>query len=141
MHAHGNLHERFADILRIGHGFEQVAADCIEKFDLAVVRRFDHMRSLESRVGRHRVMPQIGKASRGVGVDGKPAGKFIRLGAALTAALHAAVAADRHDAALFPAQHAARQGEIDDRFDIVDAEFMLGQAHAVHDHGGARLAV
>ena len=31
--------------------------------------------------------------------------------------------------------------EIDDRLDVVDAEFMLRQAHAVHDHGGARLAV
>ena len=28
---------------------EQVAADCIKKFDLAVVRRLDHLRSLESR--------------------------------------------------------------------------------------------
>src|SRR6266545_388420 len=105
------------------------------------MRGFEHLDDFQARTGRHRVMPEIRETAGGVVVDRKSAGKFIGLRAALAPSLHAAMAADRHDATLLTAQHAATESEIDNRLDIIDAEFMLREADAVDDHCGTRARV
>src|SRR5438093_3086456 len=105
------------------------------------MRGFDHLHDFQARIGRHRVMPEIRETAGGVVVDRKSAGKLIGLRAALAPSLHSALAADRHDATLLTAQHAARESEIDDRLDVIDAEFMLREVNAVDDYCGARARV
>jgi len=80
------------------------------------MRGLDHLRDFKSRIGRDRMAPKIGESPRVFVVDRKSTGKFIGLRAAFAAPLDAAVAANGHDPTLLAAQHAARQGEIDDRW-------------------------
>src|SRR4030095_4531093 len=141
VHTQGHFGQCVGDESRVGHGLKQVSADGIKKFDLTSMRGFDHLHDFKARIGRSRVMPEIRETAGGVVVDRKSAGKFIGLRAALASSLHSAMAADRHDATLFTTQHATRESEIDNRLDIIDAEFMLREADAVDDHCGARTRV
>ena len=87
------------------------------------------------------MVPKVGETAGAFVIDCKAAGKLVRLGAALAAPLHAAVTTDRHDAALFAAEHAAGQSEIHDRLHVVHAELVLGQAHAVDEYGATGMTV
>ena len=69
---------------------------------------FDHLRHFESGIPWHRMAPEVGKSAGIFVVHRETAGKLIRLRAAFAAALNAAVATDRHDAAFFPPEHAPR---------------------------------
>src|SRR5438128_9445923 len=79
--------------------------------------------------------PEVGKSAGIFVVHRETAGKLIRFRAAFAAALNAAVATDRQDAAFFPPEHAPRLREIDDRFDSFDAKLMLRETHAVDKNG------
>jgi len=87
---------------------------------------FDHLRHSQTRRGRDWMAPEIREAPGVYLVDLKAAGKLVRLGAALSAPLNSAVAADGHDAALLAPQHSAGQGEVDYGLDVFHAEFVLG---------------
>ncbi len=62
------------------------------------------------------------------------------LAAHLGAALHAAVAADRHQSGVLAADVALGELQIDDGAHVVAAVGVLGDAHAPDDDGVARLA-
>src|SRR5258706_1213694 len=118
-----------------------IAADRVEKFYLAALRRCDHLRQFQTWARRHRVIPEIRKAPCVVVVDGEAAGKVIRLRAAVAAGLAAAVAADRHDAAFFPPQHTARERQIGDGSKFIDARLLLEKSHAAYQYSAFRLTV
>ena len=66
---------------------------------------------------------------------GSPPGKRGGVGAHLGAALHARVAADRHQPGAVAADVAAGQADVDDRAHAVDAVGVLGDAHGPDEHG------
>ena len=69
------------------------------------------------------------------------AGKGGGVAAHLGAALHPGVAADRHQPRARPADVAAREREVHDRLDVVDAGRVLRDAHRPHEHRRVRVRV
>ena len=75
--------------------------------------------------------PSSAAARRG---DRPAAGERRGVAAHLRAALHARVAADRHEPRARAPDVAARQAEVHDRAHVVDAGDVLGHAHRPHEH-------
>ena len=104
-------------------------------------RGLDHLRRVEPALRRHLESPL--RAQRGcvLRVDRQPTGKRRRVAAHLRAALHAGVAADRHQACARPPDVAPRERQVHDRAHVVDAGRVLRDAHRPHEHRRLGLGV
>ena len=97
--------------------------------------RVDHLGRGEPGRRRARRSPTPRASARRVRLgDRDAAGERGRVATHLGAALHARVAADRHQARAGPADVAAREPEVHDRVHVVDAVLVLGDAHRPHEH-------
>ena len=122
--------EHRRDGFRIGQHVEEVAARREQDVELAAAGRVDHGRSRQARLGGHLEAPPLRQDRGVVGVHLRPAGERGRVAAHLRPALHPGVTADRHQPAALAPYPAARQGQVDDRADVVLAALVLGDAHA-----------
>src|ERR1044071_5444654 len=105
----------FANVVRLGQGLEEVAADLIKRVKLAFVGGVNHLNSIHPRPRRHVESPQLRERRCAFGVHRDSAGKLSRDRADFRASLNAGVSAYRHQSALVAADKASRQSQIDDR--------------------------
>ena len=131
----GDALEGLAHPRRIGERVEKVPPDGVEDVERALVGRVDHLLGRQpGRVG-HGMPPEPGHAPRVLLRHGHPrevgGGDRSHLGGPL----HSAVAAHRHEAASLASDHPAREGEVDDRLNVLDAEPVLGEPHAPYEDG------
>src|SRR5512132_1035824 len=59
MHSYGDFFQCSGNEIPVRHGFQQIAADGIEKVEVAVTRRLHHLRDPESRLGGDRMAPKV----------------------------------------------------------------------------------
>ena len=141
MHAQRCARERAADRIGIGQGLQEVAAARPEHVDLAAPGGLDHLRRGETTM-RGNVEAVVLAERAGVLIsDGKASRERGRVRAHLGAALHAGVAADRHESRAGATDVASREREIDDPLHAFRSADVLRDAHRPHQHRRARVAV
>ena len=134
---------RAADV-RLGGG--RVLADHVERGQLAVLHRLEHLASGASRTSRITGTPHDRlepRAGLGVVLDVLEARQLVGDRAHVAAALHVVLAAQRVEAAPVPADVPAEQPQVDQRQHVVDGVVVLGDAERPADLGavGPRVGV
>ena len=116
------------DLSASGKRFEEIAADDPEDVDVAGGRVVDHLGRRPPARSGDREFPDVAPA-RGRGrIDHGPAADF-------GAALDAGMAADGDEAAVGAARQSAREADVDERLDGLDAVRVLREAHRPDEHG------
>ncbi len=122
---------------RVGSGMhlEQVGAVDEQHVEVAALGGLDHLRRREAGVVRARRSPTARSTAPAWSASiGVAAGERGRVGAHLGAALHARVAADRHQPGAVASDVAAGEADVDDRLHALDAVGVLGDPHAPDEH-------
>ena len=119
----------------------KVAAEAVEQVEFAARAGLDHFGRGEPGLVRDGKAVSFRERIDVFGCDGLAAGQRGRVGAHFRAALHAGMAADRHQAAFVATDVAAREAEVEDHRDGVAAEGVLRDAHAPNEHGVLRVAM
>ncbi|KAF5042192.1 hypothetical protein DSECCO2_515170 [anaerobic digester metagenome] len=132
--------EPFLDVVEVGVGEHRVLAHDVHRFEFAgfVGEDVDHLGDgvADSALGKLVDAPHLLHLllRRLVG-DLLVAGEDVREGSHVTGALDVVLAAERVDAATGPAHVAGEHHQVGGRFDIVDADGVLGDAHRVDERG------
>ncbi len=138
MHPQRHALQCFTHEIRLRQCFEKIAASGIEQIELAFERGADHFHRIQSFCSRYGKAPQLAKMLRTFFRDRHAAGKLVRHAPDFGAALHATVAANRHQTATRAANKTARETKVDNRFHILDAVGMLRDAHAPNKNAALR---
>ena len=123
-----------ATAVGIGQRLQEVAAHDPEDVEAAAIGGVHHLRRGEPLEGRAAETPTPLRSASRCGSSSA------RRAAHLGAALHAGVAADRHQADLLAADPAARQADVHERLDGLDAVRVLRQPHRPDEDPVLRVA-
>ncbi len=139
VHTQGNSLERLPTVRGIGKRTQIVTTDRPQRVNLPAVRRVDRLNGGQPAPVGHVEAPQLGHLRGALCGDGSTTRERPRHRSDLRAALHPAVASDRHEPTLLSPEEAASQGEVDDGLYVVDSKAVLGNAHAPDEHRAPRL--
>ena len=136
MHPQRHPVEGGLDRDRVGQHVEEVATRAPQHVELAGRRGLEHLGRGEPAVVGHREPPGVGQLAGRALVDLDAAGEGGGVGAHLGAALHARVAAQRHEPGAVATDVAPGQAEVHDGPHTVDRAAVLGDAHRPQQDGG-----
>ncbi len=136
--------EQTPRLLRVGFGLHRVLAEDIERPQLTVLHRLEHLAQMPSAFVRNR--SSVGALELGVQdriLDVLPADELVRDRAHVAAALDVVLSAQRDQAGAVASDMAGEQCEVDDRQHVVDRVVMLGDPKRPADLGtiGASVGV
>src|SRR5215510_2799168 len=115
MDSRRNAFNRLADEIRFGQRLEKISAADVKPVDAPVVRSFDHLDGVQPALGRDVESPQLAHSARAFLVDRDSARKLIGNASHFGAALHARMAAYRHQSRLRPPYETPSQRQVNNR--------------------------
>src|SRR5262245_62917551 len=121
MDSRRNAFNRLANEIRFRQRLEKISAADVKPVDASVVRRLDHLDGVQPALRRDVESPQLAYSPRALLVDRDPARKLIGNASHFGAALHARMAAYRHQSRLRPPDEAPRQRKVNNRAHVRDA--------------------
>src|SRR5262245_40041070 len=140
MDSRGDAFNRLANEIRFRQRLEKLSAADVKPVDAPVVRRFDHLDGVQPALPRNVESPQLAYSARAFLVDRDPARKLIGNASHLGAALHARMAAYRHQSRLRPPYEPTSQRQVDNRAHVRDAVETLRNSHRPDEDRRLRLA-
>src|SRR5262245_41882572 len=129
MDSRWNAFNRLANEIRFGQRLEKISAADVKPVDATVVRRLDHLDGVQPALRRNVESPQLAHSARAFFIDREAARKLIGNAADFGAALHARMAAYRHQSRLRPPYETPSQRQVNNRAHIRDAVEMLRDPH------------
>src|SRR5215510_5336914 len=129
MDSRWNAFNRLANEIRFGQRLEKISAADVKPVDATVVRRLDHLDGVQPALRRNVESPQLAHSARAFLIDREAARKLIWNAADFGAALHARMAAYRHQSRLRPPYETPSQGQVNNRAHVRDAVEMLCDSH------------
>src|SRR5262249_1105536 len=112
MDSRRNAFNRLANEIRFGQRLKKISAADVKPVDASVVRRLDHIDGVQPALRRNVESPQLAHSARAFLIDREAARKLIGNTSHFRAALHARMAAYRHQSRLRPPYETPSQRQV-----------------------------